>query len=66
MHPNSVMSFASATPMPSQMKPFTTDPSASSSLPMPSGAGMPATKEPNWLAGISQTSQAIARRPLPP
>ena len=30
---------------------------------MPSGAGMPATKEPNWLAGNSQTSSSIAAPP---
>lgn len=61
--PNSVMSCAPAMPMGSQMKPHTRDPSASSSVPMPSGAGMPATKEPNRLAGISQTSQAMAAPP---
>ena len=57
------MSRAPATPMDSQMKPLTTAPSASTTLPMPSGAGMPATKLPQSAAGSSQTSQAIAAPP---
>ena len=46
----------------SQMKPFTEDPSSRATVPMPSGAGIPATNPPNSFCGTAQTSTSI---PLP-
>ena len=58
------MSLASSRPQGSQMKPVSRRPSASSSLPSPSGAAMPATNVPSSLAGSSHTSTAMLQPPL--
>jgi predicted nucleic acid-binding protein len=61
--PNPLMSRAPSSPLASQMKPGTSLPSASSVRPMPSGAGMAATKLPKAVAGSSQTSTSMATPP---
>ena len=45
------------------MKPLTWLPSSSFTLPMPSGAGIPATKEPKCSAGMRHTSTSMATPP---
>ena len=47
----------------SQTKPSTLPPSSSLTVPMPRGAGMPATKLPNSFSGSSQISISTAPPP---
>ena len=59
------MSVASSMAQPSQMKPFTWRPSSVSSVPMPSGAGISATKLPNSLTGSFHSSISMAAPSAP-
>jgi hypothetical protein len=66
--PNSVMSRAPTSPSGSTRKPLGVVPSASFSVPMHSGEGMPATNRPNPSGGKAQTSasaQAASAGHLP-
>ena len=58
--PKWLMSSAPAKPEASQINPLTWLPSASVTLPIPKGAGMPATKLPNSLAGSDHTFKQVA------
>ena len=58
--PRWVMSCAPCVARASHTKPCTLLPSASTSVPMPSGAGISARKEPISDIGIAQTSTAMA------
>ena len=57
------MSRAPASACASHRKPCTWRPSASSTLPRPSGAGISARNEPTCASGMSQTSSAMAAPP---
>ena len=59
------MSTACASAHGSQMNPFTARPSASSRVPIPSGAGMPATNEPEGHHGACPTAPRRSARPPP-
>ena len=61
--PTAVTSSAPTTPAGSQRNPFGRVPSASSTVPIESGAGTPAMKSPNAAFGSAQTSTAIAPPP---
>ena len=63
--PNAVMSSAPRMAQASQRKPCMLRPSASVIVPMPSGAGISATNEPNAATSISYTSTSIPPAPPP-
>jgi hypothetical protein len=63
--PCAVMSVAPSVPAASQRNPGTAVPSASTTRPRPSGAGICARRSPTAALGSAQTSTAIAAPPAP-